>query len=31
VYLDETFINKNYSGSDLSWYCDDWKDDQALD
>lgn len=31
VYLDETFINKNYSGSDLSWYCDDWKDDPALD
>lgn len=31
VYLDETFINKNYSGSDLSWYCDDWKDEPALD
>lgn len=31
VYLDETFINKNYSGSDLSWYCDDWKDDPDLD
>ena len=31
MYLDETFINKNYSGSDLSWYCDDWKDEPALD
>ncbi len=31
MYLDETFINKNYSGSDSSWYCDDWKDDPALD
>ncbi|MGR3219428.1 MAG: transposase [Candidatus Anammoxibacter sp.] len=31
VYLDETFINKNYSGSDSSWYCDDRKDDPALD
>lgn len=31
VYLDETYINKNYSGSDLSWYCDDWKDEQTLD
>jgi len=31
VYLDETFINKNYSGSDLSWYCGDWKDDPRLD
>ena len=31
VYLDETFINKNYSGSDLSWYCGDWKDNPILD
>jgi len=31
VYLDETFINKNYSGSDTSWYCGDWKDDPRLD
>jgi len=31
VYLDETFINKNYSGSDISWYCEDWKDDPRLD
>lgn len=31
VYLDETFINKNYSGSDLSWYCNDWKDESHLD
>ena len=31
VYLDETFINKNYSGSDLSWYCNDWEEDPLLD
>jgi transposase len=31
VYLDETFINKNYSGSDKAWYCADWKDDPDLD
>jgi len=31
VYLDETFINKNYSGSDVSWYCSDWQDDSRLD
>ena len=31
VYLDETFINKNYSGSDFSWYCCNWKDDPELD
>jgi transposase len=31
VYLDETFINKNASGSDTSWYCSDWKDDSRLD
>lgn len=31
VYLDETFINKNYSGSDTSWYCGDWKNDPRLD
>lgn len=31
VYLDETFINKNHSGSDTSWYCSDWKDDPRLD
>ncbi len=31
VYPDETFINKNYSGSDTSWYCSDWKDDPMLD
>ncbi len=31
VYLDESFINKNYSGSDTSWYCCDWKDDLRLD
>lgn len=31
VYLDETFINKNYSGSDTSWYCSDWKGDPRLD
>jgi len=31
VYLDETFINRNYSGSDTSWYCSDWKDDPRLD
>lgn len=31
VYLDETFINKNDSGSDTSWYCSDWKDDPRLD
>ncbi len=31
VYLDETFINKNYSGSDLSWYCADWEEEQNLD
>lgn len=30
VYLDETFINKNYSGSDPSWYCGDWKDNPLL-
>jgi hypothetical protein len=29
--LDETFINKNDSGSDLSWYCNDWDDEQDLD
>lgn len=31
VYLDETFINKNYSGSDTSWYCGDWQDNPKLD
>lgn len=31
VYLDETFINKNYSGSDRSWYCGDWKNEPGLD
>lgn len=31
VFLDETFINKNYSGSDLSWYCNDWEEDPLLD
>ena len=31
MYLDETFINKNYSGSDLSWYCNDWEEDPLLD
>ena len=31
VYLDETFINKNYSGSDTSWYCGDWRNDPRLD
>jgi len=31
VYLDETFINRNYSGSDTSWYCSDWKNDPRLD
>lgn len=31
VYLDETFINRNYSGSDSSWYCGDWKDNPMLD
>lgn len=31
VYLDETYINKNHSGSDLSWYCEDWEEDPLLD
>jgi transposase len=31
VYLDETFINKNYSGSDTSWYCGDWQENPKLD
>ena len=31
VYLDETFINKNYSGSDTSWYCSDRKNNPRLD
>jgi transposase len=31
IYLDETFINKNYSGSDTSWYCADWQEDEDLD
>ncbi|QTA80580.1 Transposase family protein, DDE domain-containing [Desulfonema limicola] len=31
VYLDETFINKNYSGSDSAWYCSDWNNDSRLD
>ena len=31
VYLDETFINKNYSGSDISWYCGDWENNPRLD
>lgn len=31
VYLDETFINKNYCGPDLSWFCDDWEEDPNLD
>jgi transposase len=31
VYLDETYINKNHSGSDFSWYCEDWEDDPLLD
>lgn len=30
VYLDETFINKNYSGSDSSWYCEDWQANPLL-
>lgn len=31
VFLDETFINKNYSGSDTSWYCEDWQENEDLD
>jgi len=31
VYLDETFINKNHSGTDTSWYCSDWKNNPRLD
>ena len=31
VYLDESYINKNYSGSDTAWYCSDWKNDPRLD
>jgi transposase len=31
VYLDETFINKNYSGPDTSWFCEDWQEDESLD
>lgn len=31
VYLDETFINKNYSGADNSWYCEDWQESEDLD
>lgn len=31
VYLDETFINKNHSGADVSWYCSDWKNNPRLD
>lgn len=31
VYLDETFINRNHSGSDTSWYCSDRKYDPRLD
>ena len=31
VYLDETFINKNYSGSNTSWYCGDWQENPNLD
>jgi transposase len=31
VYLDETFINKNYSGADTSWFCGDWEENEDLD
>ena len=31
VYLDETFINKNYSGPDTSWFCEDWQENENLD
>jgi len=31
VYLDETFINKNHSGTDTAWYCSDWKNNPRLD
>lgn len=31
VYLDETYINKNHSGTDTAWYCSDWKDNPRLD
>ena len=31
IYLDETFINKNYTGSEQSWYCENWNEDPFLD
>jgi hypothetical protein len=31
VYLDETYINKNHSGTDTAWYCSDWKNNPRLD
>lgn len=31
VYIDESYINKNHSGSDASWYCCNWKNDPRLD
>ena len=31
VYLDESYINKNHSGSDVAWHCCDWKDNPRLD
>jgi len=31
IYLDETYINKNYSGTDTAWYCSDWKNNPRLD
>lgn len=31
VYLDETYINKNHSGTDTAWYCSDWKDNPRRD
>ena len=31
IYLDESYINKNHSGSDTAWYCCDWKNDPRLD
>lgn len=30
VYLDETFMNKNHSGTDTAWYCSDWKNNPRL-
>ena len=31
VYLDETYMNKNHSGTDTAWYCSDWKNNPRLD